>query len=239
MLKYYFQAFNLLNQNKKIFLFYLLVILGSNLYDLTSSFGLRHWTFLVATIFFWFLLMAYLFVPLVAFYDKSNGTEITYGYLLTSARKMFIKSLLLLFILFVLIIVFGFMLGGLLGLFAVSLKIPRNILYPFSSLLLGSLLVPIFNSVGIFYFIEKTSLFTSLSNSIMFTFKHPRFTLLPIFPAIVLSLSARFFGSYKNILWYLLIAVMNYILLVISAAFVIYYKTTRTPNEDSMSLMKK
>ena len=220
-LSYYRRAISLLNEHLYIFLFTLILTEANILFSYFAGtmrvqpVGIR-----IISFFIGLAVLSYLFIPVILFNDalgKKRSSIIDIVKLMGKNILRTLKPAIFggVFIIICLAIIY-------------RMSRPTNDLSQVTYLIiLLSFLNPLFGYFGICYMVEKRSLVSSLTKSFSFSLHHFLFSFLPLPFLLINTVLVNNFVFDLNANIYLKLAyyaLSSYIMLLITAAYLIYYR---------------
>lgn len=217
ILAYYLKGFSLLNKKLLLFFLGLLFIIGSSL----NQYMIGN-TPLVALASYLFLLLsaAFAFIPLLVFDDVLSGKKHTLKSIALLMKNNFLRSIRpILLLIFLYMVIFGTIYffnrsNGLLPLYAVTL--------------IFLLIEPFFRYFGIFYMLQRRSIWLSGLRSIAFAKHHLAFTFFPL-PFLLLDTlvtSYKLINLDQNLLFKIAYtSLWYYVSLLITTSSLLYFKS--------------
>ncbi|OIP84454.1 hypothetical protein AUK04_02390 [Candidatus Roizmanbacteria bacterium CG2_30_33_16] len=218
---YYKRGVQLLNKNIVIYFVGLLIFILPQLDTIIGSFGIHIGLFItIVKYIFSILIFGSIFLSITTLNDAFNKQTITALSIWNNYKKTFVKSIkIMLLLTFFAMVWFGL------------INSPQRPLLPkafaFLPSLISVLLFPITTYFGIYLAIENNSFVDSIKNSVVFYLNNFSFTLLSIIYGLInrLILSSELFVlKTDSIFYYVYEVVIIYFSLIISAAFLIYFK---------------
>jgi hypothetical protein len=220
---YYIKAFKLIKHNWIIFLFNLVIILGSklnviytNTVNQTNTIGTG--LFFVALPFN-LVLIGFTFVPFLAFQEAVDKHKITISFLISGIKKLFLRTLPVIILLIILTVVWQ-----------AVIYFPQQPWMIFQLNIIVSLLVlfvsPLFSYFGIFFAVKNESISNSIKKSIIFSIQNMPFTFLVIFYTLIiwyLNFSRLVIPPSLNIFSLIYQVLTLYFDLLINAALFLYF----------------
>lgn len=220
-LSYYKKALVLLKEHSYILFFALLLSEASAIVThLVTSQQSTHPVLRVIDFLLSLLVASYFFIPTVLFEDAINHKRSSHKRVLKLMAGNFLRTLKPVFL--------GMIFFAFCIMVVYFVSRPTNNLSLLTLLMvLISIVTPLSSYFGIYYMLEKKSVFSSLWKSIGFTLQHPVFSFLPApFFLIANLLSSQvIIDPQKNIYLYLMfIAVMQVVSLIVICAYLLYYR---------------